>query len=96
MPEYLKQECPLCRTIADFRFNDGNKYKVFHCPACKVFAISDIAERRLLKHSDHLVKNLSSSSKALSDANLLKICAGEPGSNTPIIHSVDLRSNWRT
>lgn len=96
MSEYIKQQCPLCQKMADFRFNDGNKYKVFHCIACKVFAISGTAERRLLKRPDILVKNLSSDSKALNDEELLKICAGEPGSNTPIIHSVDLRSKWRT
>ena len=96
MEKYHAQQCPLCDTSADFRFNDGNKYKLFHCSVCKVFAISDTAEKRLPKHSNSWRKVLSKKSQELKDTFLLKIYAGEPGSNEPILDSVEPRSNWKT
>lgn len=96
MTQYQSQQCPLCGTSAEYRLNDGGQYKVFHCSNCKVFAISDIAERRLPKHSDSWRVEMSKRSSKLSEDFLLKIYAGEPGSNEPILVSVDPRPNWKT
>lgn len=96
MGNYHSQQCPLCDTSADFRFNDSYKYKVFNCSTCKVFAISDTAERRLIKDSSLLKKDLSKESQKLKDTLLLKITAGGPGSIERIHNTDDPRSNWNT
>jgi len=96
MATYFDQNCPLCKSSAEYRFNDGNNYKVFHCDVCRVFAISVTAEKRLEKHSTSWAKGMSEKSRRLSVDKLLRISAGIPGSSEPFQISDDLRSNWKT
>jgi len=96
MTEYIEQGCPLCNEPATYRLNDGGKYKVFHCRICRVFAMSDTAEKRIANHSEKWKSDLSKISQGLSEEQLLRIYAGKPGSNEPICYDIELRTNWRT
>ena len=56
MGEYHQQQCPLCDTKAEFRNNDSDNYKLFHCSVCITFAISKTAEKRHPKKSKFFEK----------------------------------------
>lgn len=98
MGEYHQQQCPLCDTNAEFRNNDSDNYKLFHCSVCITFAISKTAEKRILKNPNSLRNALSKKSQELKDTCLLKIYTDWIGLKVPnIIKSVEEpRSNWNT
>ena len=96
MNQYLNQNCPLCNNPAEYRLNDSDKYKVFHCHKCKVFAMSDTVESRITKHSEKFIKALSDKSSKLKEDQFLRIYSGTPGSDEKIKTEVQLRKNWNT
>ena len=91
------QDCPLCR-YKNLTFyyvkHDAYKRKIFTCPTCKVFIITDSAERVLQASTTQICEALSYKSAQLEPEYLLHIFATPPGSVEPLDKEPELRAKW--
>lgn len=53
------QNCLLCNSESSCNFIDYGRAKMFNCPQCNVFVVSEDVERKLLELNQGLINKLS-------------------------------------
>lgn len=70
---YERQECPLCKSDAEFCYVDAGNRKYFNCSKCRYFQISRRAEELLIEKPDTYKEALASKSTQAPEGHLLTI-----------------------
>ena len=73
MTEYIKQNCPLCSTPAEYYWVDAHNRKYYHCPACSYFIVSRRAEALLAEAGQHVRDAYAAQAKQAPEGQLFVI-----------------------
>lgn len=89
-----KQNCPLCNLESEFIVHDHGKRKKFYCPNCKVFIITDTAERKLNTSMSAHKSAISEKCRILTDEYLMHIFVPSIETDIPLECQPELRSKF--
>jgi len=78
MRETCIQECPLCRSSAEYYLVDYDKCKFFKCPRCGLFQVSLRAEGALLQGPQQWRDAYSQKAKEAPEDHALAIRVSSP------------------
>lgn len=83
----IHSECPLCKNESEHYLSDHENVKIFTCPSCNLFKISETAERKISTFTEKELIALSLMSKSCANNEILdiKFCATNQKLVTEII-----------
>lgn len=73
MTDYLKQDCPMCGSPAEYYWLDAHNRKYYHCPACTYFIVSRRAEALLAEADAHVRATYATQPRQAPEGSLFVI-----------------------
>jgi hypothetical protein len=78
MTEFIKQDCPLCGTLAEYYWVDGHNRKYYDCPKCTYFIVSRRAEALLAEAGQHVREAYAAKPRQAPEDHLFVILIPSP------------------
>lgn len=78
MTEYIKQNCPLCGTPAEYYWLDMGNRKYYHCSSCAYFIVSKRAEHLLIEAPQHVRDEFAAKPQLAPEGQLFVIIVSSP------------------
>ncbi|URL58782.1 hypothetical protein IM816_01250 [Luteibacter flocculans] len=78
MTEYIKQNCPLCGTTAEYYWLKMGNSKYYHCSNCAYFIVSKRAEHLLIEAPQHVRDEFAAKPQLAPEGELFVIIVSSP------------------